>query len=57
MGFSWAKITTTGVTNIRIMDPKLESLDINWSANAVAKYIDRFNFCIDTRETSDEKVI
>ncbi len=39
------------------MDLKLESLDINCSADEVADYIDRFNFWIDTRGTSDEKVI
>ncbi len=39
------------------MDPKLESLNINCSADDVADYIDRFNFWIDTRGTSDEKAI
>ncbi len=39
------------------MDPKLECLDINCSADEVAEYIDRFNFWIDTRGTSDEKAI
>ncbi len=39
------------------MDPKLECLDINWSADKVAEYIDRFNFWIDTRGPSDEKAI
>ncbi len=39
------------------MDPKLECLSINCSADEVAEYIDRFNFWIDTRGTSDEKAI
>ncbi len=39
------------------MDPKLECLDINCSAGEVAEYIDRFNFWVDTRGTSDEKAI
>ncbi len=39
------------------MDPKLECLNINCSADEVAEYIDRFNFWIDTRGTSDEKAI
>ncbi len=39
------------------MDPKLECLDINCSADEVAEYIDRFNFWIDTRGTSDGKSI
>ncbi len=39
------------------MDPKLECLDINCSADEVAEYSDRFNFWIDTRGTSDEKAI
>ncbi len=39
------------------MDPKLECLDVNWSADKVAEYIDRFNFWIDTRGPSDEKAI
>ncbi len=39
------------------MDPKLEGLDINFSADEVAEYIDRFNFWIDTREASDEMSI
>ncbi len=39
------------------MDPKLKCLDINWSADKVAKYIDRFNFWIDTSGPSDEKAI
>ncbi len=39
------------------MDPKLECLDINCSADEVSEYIDRFNFWIDTRETSDERAI
>ncbi len=39
------------------MDPKLECLDINWSGDKVAEYIDRFNFWIDTRGPSDEKAI
>ncbi len=33
------------------------SRDINCSADEVAGYIDRFNFSIDTRGTSDEKAI
>ncbi len=39
------------------MDPKLECLNINCSADEVAEYIDRFNFWIDTRGTNDEKAI
>ncbi len=39
------------------MDPKIEDLDINCSADEIAKYIDRFNFQIDTKGTSDEKAI
>ncbi len=39
------------------MDPKLESFNINCSADEVAEYIDRFTFWIDTRGTSDEKAI
>ncbi len=39
------------------MDPKLECLNINCSADEVAEYIDRFNFWIDTRGTSEEKTI
>ncbi len=38
------------------MDPKQECLDMNCSADEGTKYIDRFNFWIDTRGTSDEKV-
>ncbi len=37
------------------MDPKLENLDVNSSADEIAEYIDRFNF--DTKETSDDKAI
>ncbi len=37
------------------MDPKLESLDVNSSADEIGEYLDRFNFWIDTRETSDDK--
>ncbi len=39
------------------MDPKLECLDINCSADEAAEYIDRFDFWIDTRGTSDAKAI
>ncbi len=39
------------------MDPKLECLNINCSAHKVAEYINRFNFWIDTKGTSDEKAI
>ncbi len=39
------------------MNPKLERLDINCSVDEVAEYIDRINFCIDTRETGNEKAI
>ncbi len=39
------------------MDPKLECLDINCSADEVAGYVGRFNFWIDTRGTSDERAI
>ncbi len=45
------KITTTGVTSIRIVDPKLACLD------DVTEYINRFNSWIYTRGTSDEKAI
>ncbi len=54
--FYYAKIVTTGVTS-RIMDPKLESLDINCSTEEVAECIDRINFWIDTWLTSDEKAV
>ncbi len=37
------------------MNPKLENLDVNSSADEIAEYIDRFNFWIDTKETSDDK--
>ncbi len=36
------------------MDPKLECLDINCSADEVAEYIDWFNFWIETSGTNDE---
>ncbi len=39
------------------MDPKLESLEANMSADEISEYIDRFNFRIDTRETIDDKAI
>ncbi len=39
------------------MDPKLECLNINCSADEVAEYIDRSNFLIDTIGTCDEKAI
>ncbi len=39
------------------MDPKLENLDVNSSADEIAEYIDRFNFWIDTKETSVDKAI
>ncbi len=39
------------------MDPKLENLDVNSSADEIVEYIDRFNFWIDTKETSDNKAI
>ncbi len=39
------------------MDPKLENLDVNSSADEIAEYIDRLNFWIDTKETSDDKAI
>ncbi len=38
----------SGLTSIMIMDPKLESLDNNCSADEIAEYIDRLNFSIDT---------
>ncbi len=37
------------------MNPKLDNLDVNSSADEIAEYIDRFNFWIDTKETSDDK--
>ncbi len=37
------------------MDPELESLDINCSADEISKYIGRSNIWIDTRGTSDKK--
>ncbi len=37
------------------MNPKLENLDVNSSADEIAEYIDRF--WIDTKETSDDKAI
>ncbi len=46
------KVTTTGV-----MEPKLESLEINCSADEVAEYIDRSKFWVDTRGTGDEKAL
>ncbi len=39
------------------MDTKLENLDVNSSADEIGEYVDRFNFRIDTRETSDDKAI
>ncbi len=39
------------------MDPILENLDVNGSADEIGEYIDRFNFWIDIRETSDDKAI
>ncbi len=39
------------------MNPKLENLDVNSSADEIAEYINRFNFWIDTKETSDDKAI
>ncbi len=39
------------------MDPQLENLDVNMSADEISEYIDRFNFRIDTRETSVDKAI
>ncbi len=39
------------------MESKLECLNFNCSADEVEEYIDRFNFWIDTRGTSDEKAI
>ncbi len=39
------------------MNPKLENLDVNSSADEITEYIDRFNFWIDTKETSDDKAI
>ncbi len=39
------------------MDPKLENFKINGSVDAIIEYMDRFNFWIDTRETSEEKAI
>ncbi len=35
----------------------MENLDVNSSTDEIAEYIDRFNFWIDTKETSDDKVI
>ncbi len=39
------------------MNPKLENLDVNSSTDEIAKYIDRFNFWVDTKETTDDKAI
>ncbi len=39
------------------MNPKLENLDVNSSADEIAEYIDGFNFWIDTKEISDDKAI
>ncbi len=39
------------------MNPKLENLDVNSSADEIAEYKDRFNFWIDTKETGDDKAI
>ncbi len=39
------------------MNPKLKNQDVNSSADEIVKYIDRFNFWIDTKETSDDKTI
>ncbi len=39
------------------MDPKLENVDGNSSPDEIAEYRDRFNFWIDTKETSDDKAI
>ncbi len=39
------------------MNPKLENLDVNSFADEIAEYIDRFNFWIGTKETSDDKAI
>ncbi len=39
------------------MDRKFENLAVNSSADEIAEYIDRFNFWIDTKETSDDKAI
>ncbi len=35
----------------------MESLDTGGSTHEIKEYIDRLNFCIDTRKTSDEKAI
>ncbi len=40
-----------------MMDPQLENLDVNMSADEIGEYIDRFNFRIDTREASVDKAI
>ncbi len=39
------------------MDLKWESFDIYGSTVEIVDYIDRFNFLIDTRKTSDAKAI
>ncbi len=39
------------------MDSKLENLDVNSPADEIGENIDIFNFWINTRETSDDKVI
>ncbi len=41
----------------RTMGLKLESLDIDGSADELAEYIDLINFWINARLTSDEKTI
>ncbi len=39
------------------IDPKLENLDVSVSADEILEYIVRFNFWIDSRESSDDKAI
>ncbi len=39
------------------VDPKLENLNVNGSADEITEYIDWFNFWIDTNEASYKKAI
>ncbi len=39
------------------MEPKLENMDVNGSANEIAVNIGRFNCWIDSRETNEKKLL
>ncbi len=39
------------------MNPKLENLDINGSADVMTEYTDWFSGWVDTKEPSEEKAI